>query len=72
MFGLLQQALLKRGNMRKADCGLDATAWLIIVIAVRKAVKTIWEEVADSLEQKPGDESNALLCSQRLKLNKEA
>lgn len=33
--------------MSKADCGLDATAWLVIVIAVLKAVKTIWDEVAD-------------------------
>ena len=33
--------------MSKADCGLDATTWLVIVIAVLKAVKTIWEEVAD-------------------------
>lgn len=28
-------------------CGLDASAWLVIAIAVLKAVKAIWDEVSN-------------------------
>ena len=27
--------------------GIDATAWLVIAIAVLKAVKAIWDEVSE-------------------------
>ncbi len=33
--------------MAKTSCGLDATAWLVIIIAVLKVVKVIMDEVKD-------------------------
>jgi len=33
--------------MAKSSCELDATAWLVIIIAVLKVVKVIIDEVKD-------------------------
>ena len=33
--------------MAKVSCGLDATVWLVIAIALLKAAISIWDELKD-------------------------
>jgi hypothetical protein len=49
MFAMLHAALVKgsKNDRNNPASGLDTSAWLVIVIALLKAAKAIWDDLKD-------------------------